>query len=71
MIKSIITSGVYTFGDGGLYYRQGDRIFVMSKTTDLPAGFMPDLTQGFNIRKEDDYFYFDVKIVGWAKTIND
>lgn len=71
MIKSIITSGVYTFNDNSLYYRKGDRVFVMSKTTDLPAGFAPDLTEGFNIRKEDDYFYFDVKVVGWAKTIND
>lgn len=71
MNKLLVTSYPVAFGDGGSYYRRGDRLFVKSKIAKLPEGFAPDLTAGLNICKEDDYFYFDVKIVGWVKTIDE
>lgn len=71
MNKLLVTSDTYAFEGGGSYYRRGDRMFVKSKTTELPKGFAPDLTAGINICKEEDYFYFDVKIVGWVKTIDE
>lgn len=62
----LIQSGPFSF-QWGTYYRLGDRIFVRSSKLTLPPGFTADISEGLNIKKEDDMYIFDVKVLGWGR----